>query len=47
MLALGYVNSLIVALPYVPLFIAFGLLAMRGDAPMVEAPILERTDSGA
>ena len=47
MLALGYVNSLIVALPYVPMFIAFGLLAMRGDAPMVEAPILERTDSGA
>jgi len=51
-LALGYLKSLFVALPYVPLFIAFGLLAMKTDGPSVgepgaEAPILEREDSGA
>jgi hypothetical protein len=45
-------NSLFVALPYVPLYIAFGLLAMMNDAQSVgeagaEAPILERVDSGA
>lgn len=52
LLVLGYMNSLFVALPYVPLYIAFGLLAMMNDAQSVgeagaEAPILERVDSGA